>query len=509
VFAAAVLSFPGAAFSSEAHDLVIYHTNDVHGYAFEAKNDEGRLTRVGYDRLKALVDADPSPHKLLLDAGDVLHGQSFATVRRGELMGIVLSLAGYDALAVGNHDFDYGWERLLEISDKYRLNFLAANVTKKTGGHILPPTFMRSWSDLKVGVFGLSTPETRTSTDPRNIEALEIRDPIEAAREAVKALKAEGADIIVAVTHMGSEPYCEPMSQTIAEKVPGIDVIIDGHSHSKIAAAVKRADGETLVASAGNYFENVGRVTADKKAGGEYSFSAKTLPASSPEIESTAPDPAMREAMGALKAELDKELGVVVMNAPFDLDGARERVRSSSTNLGRVVCASLVEATGADAAILNGGSFRDSIPKGDVTKGHFLSVFPYGNYVYLIDITGADLLAALNHGLGMPGAGGFPQFWGADVTAKKREVTASDGKKSEVFEAASVTVGGKPLDPAATYRLATNDFMYAGGDGYGMFKKYDYREYATLEEIFRDYMSETDAAELKSVSDANVLHVME
>jgi 5'-nucleotidase len=248
-------------------------------------------------------------------------------------------------------------------------------------------------------------------------------------------------------------------------------------------------------------------VTADRKQDGGYSFSAETLPASSPEIELINPDPAMREAMGALKAELDKELGVVVMNAPFDLDGARERVRSSSTNLGRIVCAALVNATGADAALLNGGSFRDSIPKGDVTKGHFLSVLPYGNYVYLIEITGADLLAILNHGLGMPGAGGFPQFWGMEVMAKKREVTAADGTKSEIFEAASVTVGGKPLDPAATYTLATNDFLYAGGDGYEMFKKYNYREYATLEEVFRDYMAESDAAELASVYGADVLRV--
>jgi 2',3'-cyclic-nucleotide 2'-phosphodiesterase (5'-nucleotidase family) len=125
-------------------------------------------------------------------------------------MGRILSLSGYDALAAGNHDFDYGYQRLLEISAQYRLDFLAANVAQKNGGPFLPPYVMRSWSDLKVGIFGLSTPLTRTATDPRNIEGLDIQDPIREAEAVVERLKAEGADLIVAVTHLGSEPYCPP-----------------------------------------------------------------------------------------------------------------------------------------------------------------------------------------------------------------------------------------------------------------------------------------------------------
>jgi 2',3'-cyclic-nucleotide 2'-phosphodiesterase (5'-nucleotidase family) len=497
---------PGAPVFAAAHDLVIYHTNDVHGYAFEERDTDGRLTRIGYDRLKALVDADPSPRKLLLDAGDVLHGQAFATVRRGELMGRVLSLSGYDALAVGNHDFDYGYQRLLEISGKYRLNFLAANVAQKNGEALLPPYILRSWSDWRVGIFGLSTPLTRTATDPRNIEGLDIKDPIETAETVVERLKAEGADLIVAVTHLGSEPYCLPTSQTLAERVPGIDVVIDGHSHSKTILPIVRSDGsQVLVVSTGAYFENVGRITLDKKTGGGYSMAASLLAASSPEIATTAPDPALRAAMDALQAELDTELSRVVMSVPFDLDGSRQNVRRSSTNLGRLVCAALTEATGADAALLNGGSFRDSIARGEVTKGRFLTVLPYGNYVYLIDVTGEDLLAALRHGLGRPGAGAFPQFWGLEVETGKREITASDGTKSEVLAPKSVTIGGKPLDLKAKYRLAINDFLYSGGDGYAMFGKYPYREFATLEEVFRAYMTKKDAAVLQAISDTHVL----
>jgi len=364
-------------------------------------------------------------------------------------------------------------------------------------GYILSPYIVRTWSDLKVGIFGLATPETRTSTDPRNIEGLEIEDPIETSRKMVRQLREEGVDLIIAVTHMGSEPYCNPSSLTIAEQTPGIDVIIDGHSHSTLVSRVERNDGSvTLVASAGSYFKNLGKVMIDRKSGGGFDISAETLPASSPEIEAVDPDPAMNAAMTALKTELEKEMNVVVMKAPFDLDGARERVRSSSTNMGRIICASLVDATGADAALLNGGSVRDSISEGDVTKGELLSVLPYGNYVYTIEISGDDLLSALNHGLADQGSGAFPQFWGMEVTTRPAE---------NGFAVESVTIGGKPLDPNGVYTLAINDFLYSGGDGYEMFKKGEYREFATLEEMFRNFVTGKDADTLKSISDAEIL----
>ncbi|MDR1035385.1 MAG: bifunctional metallophosphatase/5'-nucleotidase [Deltaproteobacteria bacterium] len=487
-------------------DLVIYHTNDVHGYAFEERDSEGKLVRIGYDRLKAVVDADPTPRKLLLDAGDVLHGQAFATARLGELMGEVLSLVRYDAIAAGNHDFDYGYKRLLEISEKYRLNFLAANIVNENNEQFLPPYVVRAFTDFNVGIFGLSTPETKTSTDPRNIEGLDIKDPVEKAKATVELLKAEGADLIIAVMHMGSMPYCKPMSQTIAEQVPGIDIIIDGHSHSKTTIPIERSDGSTVtVASTGSYFENLGKITVDRKISGGFSIAASIIEASSPEIAQTVPDPAMREAMRILKAELDKEMAQVVMKVPFDLDGSRSNVRRTSTNLGRLVCASLAYATGADVALMNGGAFRDSIPKGDVTKGHFLTTFPYGNYVYLIEVTGEDIMAALTHGLGLPGGGAFPQFWGMEVETEKRESALPNGTKTEIMFPKSVKVGGKPLDPKLKYSLAINDFIYSGGDGYVMFGKYPYREFATMEEVFRTYMEDQNVATLQEVSDASVL----
>ena len=494
------LLLPALSFGA-VHSLVIYHTNDVHGYMFEARDSSGKLVNIGYDRLKAVVDADPSPHKLLLDAGDVLHGQSFATSKKGELAALLLSLAGFDALATGNHDFDYGQERLLELVDKYRLNFLSTNVVNESGSYFLPPYIVRSWSDLKVGIFGLATPETRTSTNPRNIEGLIIEDPIEVSRKMVAQLKSDGADLIIAVMHMGSEAYCEPSSLTIAKETPGLDIIIDGHSHSVLTQHVGRCDGSVaLVASTGASFKNLGKVMIDRKPGGGFIISAQSLPASSPEIEAVTPDPAMQSAMKALKTEFDKEMGVVVMKAPFDMDGSRESVRSGSSNMGRIICAALVETTGADAAIMNGGSVRDSIPAGDVTKGELLSVLPYGNYAYTINISGHDLLEALNHGLSEIGNGAFPQFWGMEVTVRPEK---------NGYTVESMTIGGKPLDPNRTYSLVINDFLHSGGDGYVMFNKYDYREFETLEEAFRKFVTEKDAQSLETVSNTEVFKIMQ
>jgi 2',3'-cyclic-nucleotide 2'-phosphodiesterase (5'-nucleotidase family) len=192
------------------------------------------------------------------------------------------------------------------------------------------------------------------------------------------------------------------------------------------------------------------------------------------------------------------------MTVPFDLDGAGDNVRSSSTNMGRLVCAALTEGTGAEVALINGGSIRGSIKRGAVTKGQFLSVFPFGNYAILVDITGKDLLAALNHGLGAPGSGAFPQFWGLTVELGRSRVSQDDPAKAALTPD-SVTIGGKRLDLEAKYALAVTDFMHSGGDGYSMLAKYPYREVATMEEIFRDFMAGADISALEAISDASVL----
>jgi 2',3'-cyclic-nucleotide 2'-phosphodiesterase (5'-nucleotidase family) len=479
---------------------VIFHTNDVHGHVSQETGEGGVLTAMGYDRLNAIVKSEKTPH-LLLDAGDAISGVIFANARSGDLVAQLLPKLGYDALAVGNHEFDYGYKRLLALRDTYGLPYLSANVTKDDGSHLFPRYRVKEIGGLRVGIFGLSTPQTVTTTDPRNVAGLQFGTSeavLAAARDAVKALRDEGADLVVALTHLGSEAYDEPSSLQLARSVPGIDLIVDGHSHSVLEKGLR--EGGALIVSTGEYLGNLGRVEVRKREGG-YDLSAELIPAARP----VTPDPEVAETLKKLEEELNVTLGVVVARAPFDLDGTREKVRTESTNLGRLVCAALIRATGAEVGFINSGSIRASVSQGEVTRGQILSVLPYGNYICVIRMKGSDLLAALNFGLSQPKAGKFPQFYGMTVSAIEKEGKLSDGALYPYYQAETVTVGDKPLDEDAVYSVATNDFLAVGGDGFEMFPKYARSEFGTLEEALLTCLATAGDAELQAVNEANVL----
>jgi 2',3'-cyclic-nucleotide 2'-phosphodiesterase (5'-nucleotidase family) len=430
----------------------------------------------------------------------------FANARSGDLVAQLLPKLGYDALAVGNHEFDYGYARLLALGNTYGLPYVAANVTKSDGSPLFAPFTVKEAGGLRVGIFGLTTPMTTTATDPRNVAGLEFGTPEEvfaAARETVKALQDQRADLVIALIHLGSEAYCEPSSIQLARNVPGIDLIVDGHSHSVLNGGVK--EGDTLIVSTGEYLSHLGRVEVTKQAEGDYSLSARLISAS--EAQSVVPDAGMTATLKTLDDELSATLNVIVARAPFDLDGVREHVRTESTNLGRLICESLIRATSADVGFINGGSIRASISEGDVTRGQVLSVLPYGNYICVVKMKGSDLLSALNFGLSQPNAGGFPQFYGMTVSAIEREGKLADGSPYTYYEAETVMVGNELLDKDTVYSVATNDFLAVGGDGFEMFSKYAHSEFGTLEEALLTFLTTAGDAALQTVNDTNVLTV--
>jgi 2',3'-cyclic-nucleotide 2'-phosphodiesterase (5'-nucleotidase family) len=488
-----------------ALQLVIFYTNDVHGHVSQETGDDGVLTAIGYDRLDAIVKGEKTPH-LLLDAGDAISGVIFANIRSGDLVAQLLPKLGYDALAAGNHEFDYGYFRLLALQDTYGLPYLSANVTKSDGSYLFNRFMVKEVGGLRVGILGISTPMTATTTDPRNVAGLDFGTPEQvfaAARDAVNELLDERADLVIALTHLGSEAYCEPSSIQLARGVPSIDLIVDGHSHSVLKDGIR--EGDTLIVSTGAYLANLGRVEVTKRAGGGYDLSAGLISAS--EAQSTAPDAEMTAVLKTFNDELNVTLDVVVAHAPFELDGARERVRTESTNLGRIICESLIRATGADVGFLNSGAIRASVPKGEITRGQVLSVLPYGNYICTVDMKGSDLLDALNFGLSQPKGGGFPQFYGMTVTAVEKEGKLADESPYTYYEAKTVMVGDKPLDNDAVYSVATNDFLAVGGDGFEMFSKYTRSEFGTLEEALLTSLTTAGDAALQAINDANVLTI--
>jgi 2',3'-cyclic-nucleotide 2'-phosphodiesterase (5'-nucleotidase family) len=237
-----------------------------------------------------------------------------------------------------------------------------------------------------------------------------------------------------------------------------------------------------------------------------YSFDARLMPAS--ESGRVKPSPELSFAMATLKAELSRELEVVTAYTPIFLNGDRTDVRHTSTNLGRLICASLIDGTSADVAILNGGTVRDSIPAGDITKGTLLTVLPYGNYVYTVEMTGRDIADALKHGLSQPGSGAFPQFYGMTVEAIKIENKLPDGSTAEGLAPAKVMIDGVPLDGAAKYKVAINDFMYHGGDSYDMFGKYPYDEFGVMEDMLRKFLSQAGEEAIKEIDQTSTLSLV-
>lgn len=504
--------------AQERPDLVIFHTNDVHGYALPQWDEGGRLTTVGYPIFKGYVDSVDAGAKMLLDAGDLLSGQPFANARHGLMPARMLGLVKYDALAAGNHDFDFGVSRLMELSDRYELNFIAANIRKKEDGSALFPSYiLKDYGGLKVGVFGLSSPDTPLKTHPDNVVSLDFggRAEIEsAARELVAGLRGEGAGLIIALTHLGTDPKERYSARDLARAVPGIDLIIDGHSHSEIAGL---KEGGALIVSTGAHFQNIGRVDVSRDTRGGLVLSPRLIPAEEAGLQ--APNPEL-DALGAtLTIELDRELDQVVTTLPFALEGDEKIGRLFSTNLGRLVCAALKRATGADAALINSGSIRAGLPAGEVTRRQLLKVLPFGNQALTVRLKGEQIIEAVNIGLNQPGEGGFPQFYGLTVTAIELKNTPASQPSPENENDAEekpptagrvdiIEIGGRPLDKDAEYTLAITDFLHAGGDGYQLFTNLPAQQYAPVEEIFLKYLSETSRETLDFINLDDVLTVL-
>ena len=461
-----IMMASGALAEEAAGDLtgyiVILHTNDSHG---RVDTNLG-FTRVAY--AKETLEA-AGANVILLDAGDTLHGLPFATVSEGESVVKVMNEVGYHAMTPGNHDFNYGQERLAELSEIANFNMIAANVVKEDGSRLLLSGGILEKDYAKVGIFGLTTPETVYKTNPNNVKGLTFVDPIESAREQVAELEDDDCTLVVALVHIGLDETAEVTSLDLAEQVEGIDIIIDGHSHTELENGLWVND--TLIVSAGEYIENIGCVVIDPQGRAE----AGLLTAE--DLNEYAVNEKVDQLIAEINASQDELLNVVVGQTGADLEGTREMVRTQETNLGNLAADAFRSATGADIALTNGGGIRDSIPAGDITKKQLVTVFPFGNYVVTMNVTGAQLTAMLENGVSRyPDADGrFPQVSGMSFRFDPDQAVGS-----RVFD---VQVGGEPVDPEKTYVLATNDYIAIGGDEYPVADIEVTGEYSAMEEI--------------------------
>jgi len=489
-----LMSMNVVAFAAEdGTEITIVHTNDTH-----ARIDEGKYAGMGFAKIATKVEdlRAENPNLLLLDAGDTFHGQTIATLVEGESIVTIMNSMGYDAMAAGNHDFNYGQERLLELQTMTDFPIMGGNVKDAEGNSILEEYIIKEIDGVKVGIFGLSSPETAYKTHPLNVKGLTFENPSIQAQKMVDMLE-DQVDVVVAITHLGIDESSTYTSKKVAEEVKGIDVIVDGHSHSDLDNGL--VVGDTLIVQTGEYDKNLGIVKLMVNDG-QVTATASLL--SKDEAAEIVPNAALVAEIDAIKAANEVITSVKVGQTSVKLDGERGQVRAGETNLGNLIADAMLDATGADIAFTNGGGIRASIESGEVTKGDVITVLPFGNYVVTKDIKGSEILAALELGIDS-----YPETKGAfpHVGGMKVEFDPNQPAGSRVVK---VMVGSKELDPNAMYTFATNDFLAAGGDGYKLFADDAIKgEFDGLDEILIDYMAKVDPATVK-VEGRMVAHEM-
>lgn len=482
--------------NAEAEKIVILHTNDTHARVMESGSDG-----MGFAKLAAKVKAikEENSNVLLLDAGDALHGLPFATISKGESIVKIMNGIGYDAMVPGNHDFNYGYERLLELKESMDFPLICANVYKD-GEPLFSPYVIVEAGGIRIGIFGLATPETSYKTNPKNVEGLEFKDPVEVSESVVNELKEGNADLIIALVHLGLDEASEDTSRKIAENVEGIDLIVDGHSHSVLEGGLQV--GGSLIVQTGEYTINLGIVEVEVKEGEVSSINAGLF------TKGHAADLQEDEEIKALIAEIEQAnqdlTSGIVGETAVKLDGERENVRTGETNLGNLIADAMLKATGADAALTNGGGIRASIETGKITKGDIIKVLPFGNFVVVIEVKGEDLVAALEHGTSAypQQKGAFPQVAGITY--------AIDLSREAGSRVTDVRVGGEPVEAEKIYKLATNDFLAVGGDEYTMFKDCNMLgEFSALNEILESYIQELGVVDVQTEGRVTIIEAPE
>lgn len=480
-------------------DTVILHTNDVHGAIS------------GYAKVAALKDAYEArgAYVLLMDAGDFIQGDPTVSTSEGATAVELMNLAGYDVASMGNHEFDYGYQNLKDLEADADFTIVDANVLYNGQVAFEDNVVFTAPDGTKIGVFGLDTPETATKAHPAKIQGVTFlagEDLYDCAQDQVDALEAEGCEYIICLGHLGiDEESVGNRSIDLLEEVEGIDVFIDGHSHStledvKAAAGGTGKVGDTLVTSTGTKLESVGVVTIDADG--------TITTATTPVADLTAEDADVAARAAAIQKEIDDEYGTVFAKTEVALNGEREPGnRTEETNLGDLICDALVwgaerEGTEVDAAVTNGGGIRASIAAGDITKKDINTVLPFGNTLSIVQVTGAELLEALEASTYCTptSIGGFPQVSGIKFTVDTTKAydqgeqypgSTYYGPKS-IQRVTIETVGGEPFDANATYTIATNDFMAAGGDTYYAFAaaSVNYDLGLSMDEVVMDYITD-------------------
>ncbi len=471
----------------KTYRITILHTNDHHGRFW--KNSDGEY---GMAARKTVIDAirkevtASGGHSLLLDGGDVNTG-----VPESDLQDAVpdfkgMNLLGYDAMAVGNHEFDKPLSTLKMQRELINFPMLAANIYEG-GQRMFEPYRIFNLGGVRVGVMGLTTEDTKKMVLPDNVKTVEFRNAIAEAGKLIPELRGK-ADIVIAATHMGHyqdgvHGSNAPGDVEMARAVKGLDLVVGGHTQNPAcmkaenvidreyvpgsACKPERQNG-TWIVQAHEWGKYVGRADFEFR-NGEFKLVKyalipinlmKTVRAADgktskqPFTVQLAEDPTMLALLTPYQEFGQQKLGLEIGATDGKLDGDRNVLRAKPAALAVLVCRAMMQRTNSDFCVLNGGGIRDSLPAGKITYRDVLKVQPFGNTVATVDFTGREVMDYLNASAKMSvGSGAFGQFAGVELVITGNAVT-------------SARFQGAPVDPQKTYRLTVNNFQATGGDGY-------------------------------------------
>lgn len=475
-------------------DIVILYTSDVH-----CGIDQG----FGYAGLQQIRDSlrARGDTVLLVDDGDAVQGEPVGTMTRGEAIIGLMNELEYDVAIPGNHEFDYGMEQFLHLAEMAEFPYISCNFTHE-GELVFEPSLILEAGGRKIGFVGVTTPETPISSTPRYFQneegefiygfcgEEEGEALYRAVQRAVDDVRAQGVDYVVVLGHLGNAESARPWTYAdVIEHTNGIDVLLDGHSHDTDQVTMKNKDGDEVIRSAcGTKLACVGYCRIPVEGDITCGLYTWNNPVSAPELLGIKNE--MSQAVADATEELNAKLGEVVAEAAVELtindptetdtNGRPIRmVRRAETNLGDLVADAFRDQGGADIAINGGGGIRASIPAGNVTREDILKVNPFGNSLCVIQVTGQQLLDALEWGSrAVPSEdGGFLQVsglsyevhTGVESPCLKDDKGMFAGIEGE-RRVRNVLVGEEPLDPEALYTLAGVDYwLLENGDGYTMF----------------------------------------
>lgn len=485
---------PAQAYEKDkTYKITILHTNDHHGHFWRSEYGE-----YGLAAQKTLVDsirkevAEEGGSVLLLSGGDINTGVPESDLQDAEPDFRGMNLIGYDAMAVGNHEFDNPMTVLRQQEKWSKFPFLSANIYQKsTGERLFKPWAIFKRQDLKIAVLGLTTDDTAKIGNPEFFTDIEFRKPADEAKLVIQELNmGEKPDIIIATTHMGhydngNHGSNAPGDVEMARSLPAgsLAMIVGGHSQDPVCMASenkKQVDyvpgtpcapdkqNGIWIVQAHEWGKYVGRADFEFRNGEMKMVNYQLIPVNlkkkvtwdngKSERVLYTPEIAENQQMLSLltpfqnkgKAQLDVKIGSV--NAR--LEGDRSKVRFVQTNMGHLLLAAQMARTSADFGVMSGGGIRDSIEGGDITYKSVLKVQPFGNIVVYADMSGKEVIDYLTAVAQMkPDSGAYPQFANVSFVAK-------DGKLNDL------KIKGEPVDPAKTYRMATLSFNATGGDGY-------------------------------------------